>query len=73
MIASGETPRPAPPDVSLFFSTSVEPRTVRAYCTPAGQGDGEHQYRVSHLTVRLAREGGARHAVDQQRDEDRRE
>ena len=55
---------------SLLRSTSVEPRTVRAYCTPARNADREDQDVQRQLVVHVARQQAARHAVDQQRHQD---
>ena len=51
---------------SLFCSTSVEPRTVRAYCTHPDTPIDEDQHVDGELVVQLARQRRARHAVDQQ-------
>ena len=58
---------------SLFFSTIVEPRTVRAYCTQFDNPMARISTQHRDLVVRAARQRHARHAVDQERDEDRRE
>ena len=57
---------------SLFFSTSVEPRTVRAYCTQFEMPIAKISTNSATLAVRVARQHRARDAVDQQRDQDRR-
>ena len=45
MIASGRTPMTrAACTYSLLRSTSVEPRTVRAYCTQFDSADGDDQH-----------------------------
>ncbi len=58
---------------SRLFSTIVEPRTVRAYCTQLAARDREDQHEQRDVAVRVARQHGAGDAVDQQRDQDRRE
>ena len=74
MMPSGATPiTRAACTYSLFFSTIVEPRTVRAYCTQFDSADREHEHVDRDLVVRAARQRDARDAVDQQRDQDRRE
>ena len=74
MMASGGMPMTrAAWTYSLFFSTSVEPRTVRAYCT---QPDTPIARTSTYTRDRppCASRGSdrARDAVDQQRDQDRR-
>ena len=57
---------------SLFFSTIVEPRTVRAYCTQLAAAIAKISTNERDARVRVARQHRARDAVDQQRDQDRR-
>jgi len=74
MMASGLRPTTrAACTYSFSFSTMVEPRTVRAYCTQPAKPIGQHQHRNGELVVAIARQRDARHAVDEQRNEDRRE
>ena len=73
MMRSGATPTTrAACTYSLLRSTSVEPRTVRAYCTQPGKRDREHEHRKGQRVVRVGKHRAA-DAVDQQRDQDRRE
>ena len=73
MMPSGATPMTrAACTYSLFFSTIVEPRTVRAYCTQFDSPIARTSTHERDLVVRAARQRHARHAVDQQRDQDRR-
>ena len=74
MILNGDTPiTRAAWMYSLFFSTSVEPRTVRAYCTQPDSAIARISTPKRELVVRIARQDRPRHAVDQQRHQDRRE
>ncbi len=73
MIASGRMPiTRAACTYSLFFSTSVEPRTVRAYCTQFEIPIAKISTNSATGPVRIARQHRPRNAVDQQRDQDRR-
>ena len=56
---------------SLFFSTSVEPRTVRAYCTQPEMPIARIRTGIAISIVPVAGQHDARHPVDQQRDQDR--
>ena len=74
MMASGRRPMTrAACTYSLFFSTSVEPRTVRAYCTQPDMPIARTSTGIAMSSCGLGRQRDARHAVDQQRDQDRRE
>ena len=54
---------------SLLRSTSVEPRTVRAYCTQPVERDRQDQHAERHGVVRIGEQRAA-DAGDQQRDQD---
>ena len=74
MISSGDRPiTRAACTYSLFFSTSVEPRTVRAYCTQQRQRRSRRRCTKTAISSWRCTEISAAHdAVDQQRDQDRR-
>ena len=73
MMRSGETPvTRAACTYSLLRSTSVEPRTVRAYCTQPVSEIDEDQHAEGHGVVRVGKQRAA-DAGDQQRHQDRRE
>ena len=70
--------RPAADDarrlhVLLVLLDQVEPRTVRAYCTQPAKPIASISTEIAISSCSSARQRDARHAVDQQRDQDRRE
>ena len=70
MMRSGDTPMTrAACTYSLLRSTSVEPRTVRAYCTQPDSAIARISTPKATRVVRV-REQRAADAVDQQRDQD---
>ena len=73
MMPSGEMPiTRAAWTYSLFFSTIVEPRTVRAYWTQLAAPIAKISTKSATFAMRVARQHRAGDAVDQQRDQDRR-
>ena len=73
MMRSGDTPMTrAACTYSLLRSTSVEPRTVRAYCTQPVSAIANISTREGQRVVGVGKQRAA-DAVDQQRDQDRRE
>ena len=74
MMVSGRRPMTrAAWTYSLLFSTMRRAAHRARVLHPAGEADGEDQHRDGELIVPVARQGDARDAVDQERDQDRRE